>query len=90
LTSGCGTTALSCTASPGTSSSSGGTEQITLTVQDGYAQSASATASITVNAPGKSGGGSMELWTLLSLGMLSAARRWRLDRDSGRWRRRTG
>jgi hypothetical protein len=75
LSSGCGTTTLTCTATPGNSAGSAGTQQITLSVQDPYSQSASANASISVNAAAsKSGGGSTDLWTLLSLGLLAIYR----------------
>ena len=72
LSSGCGTTTLTCTVAPGNSSASAGTEQITLTVRDAYSQSASAVANVSVGTPGsKGGGGSMGWWTLLSLGCLT-------------------
>jgi Subtilase family len=70
ITSGCGTTTLSCTANLGTASSTAGTATLTITVQDAYAQTASGTATVSEIAPPKSGGGGMDRWTLLALGCL--------------------
>jgi hypothetical protein len=70
ITSGCGTTTMTCTANLGTASSTAGTATLAITVQDVYVQSASATATVTETVPPKSGGGEMDRWTLLALGCL--------------------
>jgi hypothetical protein len=68
ISSGCGTTTMSCTASLGMAQSAAGTATLTLTVEDNYVQSASASAAVTENAPpGKSGGGALDPWALLGL-----------------------
>jgi hypothetical protein len=68
ISSGCGTTTMSCTASLGMAQSTAGTATLTLTVEDSYVQSASASATVTENAPpGKSGGGALDPWALLGL-----------------------
>jgi hypothetical protein len=69
ISSGCGTTTMSCTASLGMAQSTAGTASLTLTVEDSYVQSATASATITENAPpsGKSGGGALDPWALLGL-----------------------
>lgn len=70
ITSGCGTTTMTCTANLGTASSTGGTATLAITVQDAYVQTASATATITETVPPKSGGGGVDRWTLFTLGCL--------------------
>jgi hypothetical protein len=70
LTSGCGTTTLTCTANLGTASSTAATAMLAITVQDAYVQTASATATVTETVPPKSGGGAMDRWTLWVLGCL--------------------
>jgi hypothetical protein len=69
ISSGCGTTTMSCTASLGMAQSTAGTATLTLTVEDSYVQSAAASATITENAPpaSSSGGGSLDPWALLGL-----------------------
>jgi len=71
ITSGCGTTTMTCTANLGTASSTAGTATLAITVQDAYVQTASATATVMETAPPKSGGGGLDRWTLLALGCLS-------------------
>lgn len=68
ITSGCGTTTMTCTANMGTASSTAGTATLAITVQDAYVQTASATATVTETVPPKSGGGGIDRWTLLALG----------------------
>jgi Subtilase family len=70
LTSGCGTTTMTCTANLGMASMTAGTATLAITVQDAYVQTASATATVTETFPPKSGGGGMDRWTLLVLGCL--------------------
>ena len=81
ITSGCGTTTMTCTANLGTASSTAGTATLAITVQDVYVQSASATATVMETLPPKSGGGAMDRWTLLVLGclVLLQATRFRLS-----------
>jgi Subtilase family len=68
ITSGCGTTTMTCTASLGSAQGTPGTANLTLTVEDNYVQSASATATITESAaPSKSGGGALDPLALLGL-----------------------
>jgi len=80
LTSGCGTTTMTCTANLGTASSTAGTATLAITVQDAYVQTASATATVTETVPPKSGGGGMDRWTLLALGYLVAMQVFRSKR----------
>jgi Subtilase family len=80
ITSGCGSTTLSCTANLGTASSAAGTATLAISVEDAYAQTASATATVAVTAPGKSGGGGLDQWTLLALGFLVTAQSCRSSR----------
>jgi hypothetical protein len=68
ITSGCGTTTMTCTANLGTAMSTAGTATLAITVKDAYVQSASATATVAETVPSKSGGGGMDRWTLLALG----------------------
>lgn len=70
ITSGCGTTTMTCTANLGTASSAPGTATLAVTVQDAYVQTASATATVTETVPPKSGGGGIDWWMLLGLGCL--------------------
>lgn len=71
ITSGCGATALTCHAALGLASGQSGSSIITIKATDPYFQSGTATASVTVNAPpGKSGGGSLDLVSLIGLGSL--------------------
>jgi hypothetical protein len=70
ITSGCGTTTMTCTANLGTAMSSAGTATLAITVKDAYVQSASATATVIETVPPKSGGGGVDRWTLLALGCL--------------------
>jgi Subtilase family len=70
ITSGCGTTTMTCTANLGTAMSTAGTATLAITVKDAYVQSASATATVIETVPPKSGGGGMDRWTLLVLGCL--------------------
>jgi hypothetical protein len=81
ITSGCGTTTLTCTANLGMASSTAVTAMLAITVQDAYVQTASATATVTETVP-KSGGGEMDRWTLLVLGCLVLV-------HAGGYRRRT-
>jgi hypothetical protein len=77
ITSGCGTTTMTCTANLGTAMSTAGTATLAITVKDAYVQSASATATVMETVPPKSGGGGMDRWTLLVLAclvLLQAAR----------------
>jgi hypothetical protein len=73
ITAGCGTTTMTCTATLGTAQSTPVTATLTLRVNDSYGQSASASATVTetaVAAPpaaAKGGGGSLDLWTVMSL-----------------------
>ena len=68
ITSGCGTTTMTCTASLGSAQGTPGTATLTLKVEDNYVQSASATATVTESAaPGKSGGGALDPLALLGL-----------------------
>ncbi len=71
ITSGCGTTAMTCTANLGTAAATAGTATLTLTVEDNYRQSASASATVTETAPPSSssgsGGGALDPWALLGL-----------------------
>lgn len=71
ITSGCGTTTMTCTANLGTAMSTAGTATLAITVKDAYAQSASVTATVIETVPPKSGGGGLDRWTLLALGCLS-------------------
>jgi Subtilase family len=69
ISSGCGSTTMSCTVNLGAASSTAGTATVVLTVKDGYAQSASVSASVSeTNPPSKSGGGGLDRWTLMLLG----------------------
>jgi len=77
ITSGCGTTTMSCTANMGTASSTAGTATLAITVRDAYAQTASATATVTETVPPKSGGGGMDRWSLLALGCFALLHAWR-------------
>jgi hypothetical protein len=70
ITSGCGTTTMTCTANLGTALGTAGTATLAITVQDAYVQTASATATVLEIVPPKSGGGGMDRWTLLVLGCL--------------------
>jgi hypothetical protein len=84
--SGCGTTALKCTATPTVAASQTGTSTLTISAQDSYGQTGTATATVQVSAAASSGsgggggGGSMDPETLLLLsGLLileTARRRW--------------
>ncbi len=75
LSSGCGTTTLTCTANLGTAQSTAGTATLTIDVEDSYSQTATATATVTETAPaGKSGGGALDIWTLISLVVVLSAR----------------
>lgn len=68
ISTGCGTTTMSCTANLGSAEGTPGTATLTLKVEDNYVQSASATATITESAaPGKGGGGAIDPWALLGL-----------------------
>jgi hypothetical protein len=70
LSSGCGTSTKSCTATLTAASGQFGSSTITLTVKDAYGQSGNASAALTVNdppPPSKSGGGSLGLGELLLL-----------------------
>jgi hypothetical protein len=68
LSSGCGTTIMTCTVS-GTAPAAAGMGSIVLTVKDSWSQSASASAAVTVNAAAKKGG-SMDLALIASLGLV--------------------
>jgi hypothetical protein len=75
LISGCGTSALSCSAGLAVASGQTGSSTVTITAQDPYGQTAAGTATIQVGAaPGKSGGGAFDAWTLLALGGLAFVR----------------
>jgi Subtilase family len=81
ITSGCGTTTMTCTANMGTASSAAGTATLAITVQDAYVQTASATATVTETVPpSKGGGGGMDRWTLLVLGLLVMSQAHRSNR----------
>jgi hypothetical protein len=70
LTSGCGTTTMTCTANLGSALSTAGTATLTLTVTDGYAQSTSAAATVTETSAATAtsgGGGTLDPWALLGL-----------------------
>ena len=70
ISSGCGTTTMTCTANLGSAGSTAVTATLAITVQDAYAQTASATATVTETVPPKSGGGGLDRWTVLALGVL--------------------
>jgi len=79
LSSGCGSTALRCTATLARTASSSGDATITLTATDAYAQSASAQATISAAAatgvPAGGGGGGGGAIDILTLALLSLALR---------------
>ncbi len=73
ITPGCGTSTMNCTATLGTASATAGTATLTLAVHDAYAQTGSASATVTENAlPASSGGGTIDLSSLLAMGALVA------------------
>jgi hypothetical protein len=84
LSSGCGTTTDSCTATPILAAGQTGSATITISARDPYGQSGAGTATLQVNAPppppspsggsGGSGGGVLDLWVLLGLGGLTLTR----------------
>jgi len=87
LSSGCGTSTKSCTATLRAASGEFGSSTITLTVKDPYGQSGHASAALTINdppPPSKSGGGCLGLEELL---LLAAAL---LLRSAGRKPHATG
>jgi len=68
ISSGCGTTTMTCTANLGSAASTAGTAVLMLTVQDTYGQSASESATVSETLPPrKSGGGVLDPWALLGL-----------------------
>ncbi|HLW24709.1 MAG TPA: S8 family serine peptidase, partial [Steroidobacteraceae bacterium] len=69
LSPGCGKTVMTCSVS-GTAASAVGMDSIVLTVKDSWSQTASATAGVTVSAPAKSGGGSMDPALIAALGLV--------------------
>jgi hypothetical protein len=76
ISSGCGTTTMSCTASLGNALSTAGTATLQLVVNDSYGQVAQAMATITEVSPPAShgGGGSMTLLALVPLILLTMLR----------------
>jgi len=86
ISAGCGTTALSCTATLGSAQNTPGTATLTLTVNDAYGQSAAATASIDAQDPPKSGGGALDRSALLGLAGLAVWQRLRSQRRPRRQR----
>ena len=85
LSSGCGTTVNTCTATPTLAASQTGSATITISAKDPFAQSGAGTATLQVNAPsapppppspsgGGGGGGALDLWVLLGLGGLTLTR----------------
>lgn len=74
LTSGCGSTVMTCTAT-GMASAAAGSSSIVFTVKDSWSQSTGTTASITVAVPAdKGGGGSMDGEVLALASILVALR----------------
>jgi hypothetical protein len=73
ITTGCGTTTMTCTANLGSAGNAAATATLAITAQDAYAQTASATATVTETVPAKSGGGGLDRWTLLVLACLALA-----------------
>jgi Subtilase family len=84
VTSGCGTSALSCSAGLTVASGQSGSSTLTITVQDPYGQKAMGTATVQVNAaptPSKGGGGALDVFMLVSLGGFAFLRRARAARS---------
>jgi hypothetical protein len=86
LSSGCGTTTDTCTATPLLAAGQTGSATITISARDPYGQSGAGTAALQVNAPppppspsaggggSGGGGGALDLWVLLGLGGLTLIR----------------
>jgi hypothetical protein len=76
LSSGCGTSSLTCTVSLWPIAGQSGQTTLTVTAHDPYGQSAQSTLSVSITAAGKSGGGgAFDCCTLIILGMLLAGQR---------------
>jgi Subtilase family len=73
LSSGCGTSSLTCTVSLRPIAGQSGQATLTVIAHDPYGQSAQSTLSVNVAAAGKSGGGgAFDCWSLIILGILLA------------------
>lgn len=86
ISSGCGTTTLSCTVSYSANTTTSGSTEITFAATDPYGQSGQAQAQVSVTVPPSSGGGGgamnpLALLMLLAIGLVS---RRRLARAKGR------